>query len=550
MSGRERFLGARRAAVLALALLCASLAARSLTLSRERGFPIYDEIVYLRMARDFRELGGTLGAVRSYLRAEYRDDDGKHPLYPLLLAPLMDGSETDYARAKLVSLACALLLAGSVYALSRRLWGDDAALLSCALICLAPSTAYLSREALGDVLFACLYCAALLVLAGAGRGARSWAVFGALCGLAYLAKGDGHLLFASAGAVGLAVFGRRVLSGPQLYAALAAFAASAGFLLVRNVRAWGDPFYNFNAKSLWIDDLAFPRLWLGTPRWDQLGAALYLREHGWGRIIRRFGAGLVGFPFRLAQTIGSGPEDEPWRTCAGACLLGLALWGARCRWRAGKKQEALAVLTTGAALCLVFVWLFEVDHGVMRYVFPVAASLLPLAAVGALDLARRRFRERTTPLLRAAVAAAAIAVLAGSPRGLAGDPMTYRGVSAHWRETSAWIKGRVAPQRVMLDSRSLYSSWDAGLDLNRATLFDRPGPELSAFAARRGLRYALLDRHANARDPFRDKYGALDEQGPASFIGWGRCFHDSQTPSVFLIYSPGCPVPKREGAKK
>jgi len=166
----ERFAGAAEAVALVLLLL--TLTARSLTLSRAHPFPVFDEVAYLDLARGFAARGGALATAACYASGRCLEDN-RHPLYALALAPFVDGGPGDFARAKLLTLACALALVLVVYGAGRRLWGPGAALAAAALVALSWATALLSQQVLADVLFAALISRAWRRWSAARRGRRA-----------------------------------------------------------------------------------------------------------------------------------------------------------------------------------------------------------------------------------------------------------------------------------------------------------------------------------------------------------------------------------------
>ena len=80
-----------------LALLGLALAARSLAVSHEHPFPVYDEPDYLELAQEYAARGGILPAILCHWRVECRNDN-RNPLYLLALTPFMSGGPEDFAK--------------------------------------------------------------------------------------------------------------------------------------------------------------------------------------------------------------------------------------------------------------------------------------------------------------------------------------------------------------------------------------------------------------------------------------------------------------------
>lgn len=525
---------------LALLLLLLTLAARSLSLSRAHAFPVFDEVASLDQARGFAARGGAAATAACYARGECRDDN-RHPLYGLLLAPLMDGSPGDFARAKLLTLATALLLVLVVYGAGRALAGPGIGLAAAGAVALSWSTALLGQQALADLLFAALYCASLTVLARGVERPAGWAAFGALAGLAFLAKGDGHLLLAA----GLACaawrrrLGRRVW--PHAAAALAGFAATASVLLARNARVWGNPFHNVNAKVFWLDDWpSYWRLSADPAAWSEVGPLWYWRGHGLGDALARLARGAGSALSALVAAFGTGPEVL--HAGLGAALLALSVLGLRRRWREGGKPEAVAFASAALLLLAAFCWYAPAAGDLRRFMVPIAASLLPFAMLGGADLLRRlvsRPRGDGRARVQAGVAVLALALLVPAAGGLSADPREFWEVPPGWGEACAWLNTR-ADGSFLLPYESVYSMWSCGRDGRRPYPLLAPAPEIRDRARRFGVRAVLLDRAAGPGGLPLDKCGASDAFGPRSFLGWPRCFHGAEKPSRLLIYAPRC----------
>lgn len=522
-----------------LSLLALALASRTLSLSRSHLFPVYDEVAYLDQARDMAQRGVT-GTIACHLRGECREDN-RHPLYAAMLAPLMGAGPKDFARGKLLTLACSIGLIALVYFSCRRRWGEETGLACAALLALSWMTAHTSHQILADVLFTGIYFAALMSLVLG----RSWAVFGLLAGLAYLAKGSGHLLLLAPLALAARRLRRRQPTLGALAQAVGGFTATASLLLWRNGIVWGDVFHNFNAKVIFLDRWGDMWRLVGTPQWEEIGPAWYWRRHGTVEVLQRLLNGSKAVFINLVQCLGSGPMWPPSHLAVGAALLILAAYGVARRWREGQREEILILLSPTILYLPALAWSQQAGISGFRFLLPVAVTLLPMAVLGAGDALRRwaspAFVEKGPGALRAAVFLASTSVLIGSFKGLTLDPRRLWALPAPWAETSAWIGQHVGEEGFLISPDSLFSTWDCCRDRRRPYPFDVAEAELKAFIQRRHIRHALADKAIIAADPQTGKYGPADASGPTSFLGWPRCFHDSLQPSQSLIYSPDCP---------
>jgi hypothetical protein len=527
-------------AVLLLALLALALAARSLSLSRQHESPLYDEVAYLEMARDFSERGGVIQVIRCHLSGDCREDN-RHPLYPLLTAPFMRGGSEDFARAKLLTLSCALVLLLVVFAMSRAMWGQNIALAAVALVALSPAASYLSSRVLADVLLAVLYFAGVWLATRCDERPGPWIGLGILAGLAYLTKGNGHVLIVAGLAGGLINRRRRLWTTPGFYYGLLAFLVVSSWLLCRNALVWGNPLHNVNGRIIWLD--GWPQMWRisATPEWESVGPLWYWHHHSLAQALARFGYGTMRVMLSLLRVMSIGPMGGG--VVSGIVLLGLALAALRERWRSGPRAEVLAPASAGLVLLGALAWSVQALGLGDRFLFPIAISLAPLAALGG-HLAWRRWapREavRTGPaLLRAAIVISALAVLMPH-RGVFGeDPRLYWRVAQNEAETCVWIRKHVGNGGVLTHFMSRFSCWGGGREVRHPYPFEVPDHELRGFLDRTGCRHVLIDQ-AVPPVSYLEKYGASDGHGPSSFLGWSRCFHDSSAPSQLLLYSPDC----------
>jgi 4-amino-4-deoxy-L-arabinose transferase-like glycosyltransferase len=524
----------------AVLLLLLAFSARSLTLSQRHVVPVFDEIPYLDEAREHSRLGGPLAIAACYARGECRYDN-RNPLFSMLLAPWMTGGPRDFPRAKLAVLLCALALLLTVHLFTRALWDAEVGLLATALLALSPMLAQQSQQVLADVLYAALYCASLGALLLWERAPRGWAACGALAGAAYLAKGSGHFLLLAPAALSVLRFGRRAPLKPGVWISAAAFAAVAGFLLLRNVRVFGDPFYNVNAKGLWLDD--WSQVWSplsGAHGMAELGPLRYLSTHTLSEIAARCWRGALKAFSQLVETAAFGPVTAGSFT--GLVFLAAAARGLRAEVRAGRPERALVPLAAALPLFAAYAWASSAGIVGYRFHIATAASLAAAAALG-LREAWRRFGPALPPALSrawaapAAAAVAALLALAPAAGGLARSPSDLWAVPPHWSVTADWLAAHMGDKGFLLSQQSYFSLWDRpGHDPRQIFSYERPAAEVLAFADARGADLLVLDTRAPSAGLFPERFGRMDEHGPLSYLGWPRCYQDPVVPSQFLVY--------------
>jgi len=531
----------RRAAAALIALAVLGLCAETTRLSATRPHPRYDEVAYIALARDFAREGGVARTVDCYLEARCREDS-RPPLYQFLLVPLADDSPRFFADAKLVSLATVLLLLAVVFVVLRRTFSPAVAAGSVIALALMPILSDYGARVLHDPLYVLVTFAAVQAMAaGQQRGFLFWIGAGALVGLAFLTKGSGHLLWLPLLAVSVYHHRAALWRRPIVYAAACGFVAVAFFLLWRNYKLWGSPLYNVNGRQVWIDQ--WRDIWALqlSPEWSKVGLGWYLARHSIWRLVyelARESAKLVGY---FAYVAAVGPAHDVARVLTGAAVMALAALGVRRRWRAGRRDEVVAVLTT---VGFFFAGLALAARGgpgsQSRYVLPYVVLLVPYAVYEAHERLWPRWRGSSGAAL-AVVTVALAARLGFAAPGALVNPRASYAVEPRWHETSEWLSRALVPgERFALDYRGYYSTWDLprpDTDPRWNFWFGTPTGELMPFLDRSHIRKALLDTAAPGYGELADKLSpSSDAHGPLAFLGWPRCFADGATPSRFLIY--------------
>jgi hypothetical protein len=542
----------RRAAALLVALAVAMLAAQTLRTSAGRLYPRYDEVSYLALGRAMAHEGGLRGQIGCYLAARCKEDN-RPPLYQLLLAPFLDDTPSDFARAKLVELGTALLLVVTVGVVVRRAFSPAVAAGSVVLLCLMPVLPDYGARLMHDLLFCAFTFAAVFAIADwQERGAAHWFVAGGIIGLAFLTKGSGHLLWLPLLVTALVHHRGRLWRRPVVYAAAAGFLATAFFLLIRNVKLRGNPFYNVNSAEVWLDSWRQALVMRLGPERAQLGLGWYLRRHSLIELVIKLGRGFGAVVGLFVYAAGFGAANIPARVATGLAVMALAFLGLRRRWRAGHRTELVAVLSTvalySAALALAASGAPEPQ---VRYVLPYVVLLLPFAVHEAIARFWPRLEAwgalRFPALPAGAPVLGAVALwlalrLALAVPGISGDPRQFYAVDPQSHETSLWLSQHLGPgERFALPFQSYYSTWDLPrpeLDPRWFIWFGIPANDLLGFMHQAGIRKVVIDLADSGLSGYADKLWASpsDAHGPLAFLGWPRCFSDSKLPTRFLVY--------------
>jgi hypothetical protein len=543
---------ARRASTVLIGLAVAAVTAQILQASAAKLYPKYDEVKYLAIARDYAHEGGTLPVIKCYAEARCLDAI-RPPFYQLFLAPVVDDQPHAFARAKLVEYAMALAFIATVGLIAARVFSRRVGVGSAIAVSLLSVMPEYGARLMHDLLFSTITVAAVYAFAcWQDRGVRHWLAAGALIGLAFITKGSGHVLWAGLVAVAFYRHRRALVRRPILYAAAAGFLIVSSFYLMRNVKAFGSPFYSYIAPQLWLEKWRdFWALQL-TPAYKAASFFTYMQTHTVGQLLFKIGRGIVLFIGLLFYTSGMLFQNQIARVFPGIGLLVLAGLGLRRRWREGRRVEVVAV---GSTLAVYFAALSLAASGMnelqVRYVVPYIAVLIPYAV--------HELLERVWPWLRAwlathwpQVAPVRVAVTAlgiflaarfalAAPAAFAKSPLELYAVEPHWHETSLWLSQHLGPgERFAMPYQSYYSNWDVPRpdpDTRWPFWYGGPADEMLKFMRQEHVRTALIDRESAGFAEDRQKLSAeTDAHGPLKFLDWPRCFADSATPSRFLIY--------------
>lgn len=544
-------MGSRFTAFVLVTLALLGFAGDVMKQSASQLAPRYDEVAYLAVARDYAHEGGIAATIQCHLQARCREDN-RPPLFELMLEAVADDTPAMFARAKLVTFATSLLLLALVFAMVRKVFSWPVAVGSMMAVCLMPALSDYASHVQHDPLYAALTFTVVFAIASwQDRGAVWWLLAGATVGLAFLTKGSGHILFVPLVAVSLYRHRLGLLRKPILYAASVGFVAVSFFLLWRNLRLAGSPFYNVNGRGIWLD--RWQDVWALQldPEWSKVGLGWYLQRHSVvdlaSKVLRGFGL-TVGI---FIYAAGVGFASPVARTLSGIVVCALAALGMRRRWRAGHKLEILSVLSTlvifGGALTLA------TSGGPgpnARYTYPYALLLVPYFVVESLEriwvplAAWIRGRRSGGHADRVGVAIVAVLLalrLVFTAPALFANPLSFYRVEPRWHETSTWLAQHLDPdEKFAMPYQSLYSIWDvsaAETDPRWSFWYGMPEARLRHYLDSAGIRRLLVDLAAPGFAEYADKLSTVkDAHGPTAFLDWPRCFADSAEPSRFLIF--------------
>jgi hypothetical protein len=537
-----------------LVLACAVFCARVLVTATERRQPVWDEVDYLAVAREYAGHGGTVATIQCYAAGQCRNDT-RDPLYILLLAPAASDGAEFFETARFLTFGTALLLLASSFLTTRRRFGLATSAGTVIWLCSLPALGEVASKVLCDVLLAACAVLAVHLIAETPPHSLRWsAVAGVAIGLTYLTKGNGYLLLAPLVCVGLRRDGLGFLWTSRFYAALAGFIGVSGFLLWRNAIVFGNPLHHIANKTAWLDRWSDVWTLSRTPEWDHVGLRWYLQHHGvWDLTVRA----VNGLGDTLSALMLTAGIDIPWlgplstwvmepRRLTGILLVGLASAGMVRSYRAGRQDDVLAVVST----LLVFLLAFSVGaQGIGgipdRFVLPLVVLLVPYAVSVLVEgwtsvlSGRRRLLRVTAP--QTVIAVVLGVALIDSAKDFKERSIRFVEVPDEWHETSTWLAEHLAPrERFALPSNSNYSTFDLACpdpDPRWVYAFQTPAPAMIAGLRAAHVALVVIDVEDPELGSYRSKLSSeRDQHGALTFLGWPRVFADSGTPSRFLIY--------------
>jgi hypothetical protein len=465
------------AIVFILLLTGISFYLQSVDSSRSHPVAIYDEVAVLDLARDFKDRGSPVQVINDYFQGRVTEDN-RHPLYPMLLSGFMKYEPGDFARAKSLNLAVGLAFIFFGFLLSYLLWGGAVGCLTALFLGVSSVMIYLSSQATPDLLFAFFYFASLAVLMKFSGRYPGWLAYGVTCGLAYLTKGNAYLLLLPALVWGLWNRKRAFLTQPHFYMMLLGFAFISSFLIFRNLLVFHAPFHNMNSKVFWLDGWPEYFVLSSGPEWGRVGLFWYLSQHSFSQILVRLFHGIQSTGTMLVFSMGTGSGG--CLMASGVVMLGLALFGLALKWRDGHRQQVMVVGCMGGLFFLLFSWYDQAVGGDVRFMFPVAASLVPFSSIGVISLyglIRARLAKAPDPRIVIVV----IALLAGirtiviERNAFALNPLHLAQFPVEWQETSRWIREHLPGEKFLLNNRSFFSQWDCCRNRMIAYPFEVPG---------------------------------------------------------------------------
>jgi hypothetical protein len=416
-------------------------------------YPFYDDVGYLGRAEDIHRLGGPWALLRALYGGSFLEAN-RHPLYLALLSLVAGTDEAYHRRAQMLGIALGGVGLLATWWTTRRLLGAAVAALTLGFLAVNGTLLEHSAREACDALLVALWVLAVGEMVR-GDGSRwAWPLAGVWAGLAYLCKGTGLLLPLSLGLALLLARGWRVLTSLPAWGFALTFLGVASPLLVRNLRAYGSPFFNVNSRYLWANGLPdFAELFAPGAE-AQLPHSLrdYLAQASASDVLRRVGRGLLETTFSLGDALAlASPRPGGVLHLLWVALgLGVAAVAIRAAWQRRESWPGRLVLVH-VGVCFAFFVAYDAVAGAARYLLPVAAVL---SAVAARDLLVWATEGSVWHLRRAALV---LALPLAAVTALAAGPDTPPG----FVEAQTWLRDHVQiGEGFAIDSRThLQPGW-------------------------------------------------------------------------------------------
>lgn len=429
-----------------------------------------------------RNLVSGKGLTVDYVAQFYRDYGPglSHPadtwplLQPLMIAPFFAVLGAQTWVAKLPNLFVLLGLAWVVFALSRRIWDARVGLFAAVLTLLHPyffnSVLYPINDLAFTLIFFCLAWAVWRLLPPEGDEMRSLPVrdlllTGALAGLLVWSKPSGATLLVGLAAWALLAWKR---SGHAVPWRGLAYAAGAAFvmllpLFVRNLLAFGAPFYSTEGTDAWVlrywplhDWEDIYKYYIGSsdpphPRWIVGG------KFGYQNLFDAIGysfrwlwqKGVLGAPGQGDYVMGMLPLS--------GALVGAGALGRRARGLLG--MVGLSITLYG--LFVLLYWHFEGRY--FQVAVPWLYMLLAWGVFWLWDRLRGSIVEGLATRLGLIVLPVAVAAFLWPSIEAIGEQVQSDTASTGFVTAMQWLKANSAPSDVVMTRDPWELNWYTGL---------------------------------------------------------------------------------------
>jgi 4-amino-4-deoxy-L-arabinose transferase-like glycosyltransferase len=223
-------------------------------------------------------------------------DGNRHPLYPLLLAPLAIRDISFFTAAKIFSMIIGSLSLGIVFVVSRHIVGEVGGVAVLGLMAwnaeFRRTAAFVNVEVLFVPLFILAWYTAVQALTAISEKTVLWSsLAGFSAGLVYLTKANGILLVLIYGVSLFWLMGPKLIRSSNLWLFIITFLLTALPFWFYNAAQYGNPWFNINTTNyMWLDS------WEESYVYEASALptiSTYWRHHSVAQIGERVGNGLL-----------------------------------------------------------------------------------------------------------------------------------------------------------------------------------------------------------------------------------------------------------------
>lgn len=254
---------------------------------------IADEGAYEKLAGEIQRQGSFWEFPAYYLGGQFTETF-RGPLYVWLLSPIHDGQGLNRGLARAINTVLGAMAAVIVFLLVSRLWepaiGLGAGVIAAVSNCTTLYGGIVAVEPLMMIGALLAWYCCLKALQDSNMEARHLVAALGLSAIAYYLKAHAFFFAPALLLTGIITSRMAFLRKRSLWLGLILMVLLLSFNVVRNMRAFGKPFYSEASIELWLDDASDS----DEPGWQKkYGPVQYFRTHTPGQFAQRMVNGMI-----------------------------------------------------------------------------------------------------------------------------------------------------------------------------------------------------------------------------------------------------------------
>lgn len=321
-----------------------------------------DTHLYLADSIHIKDNGGIFNFLNFCMSGNYREAD-RHPVYLLYLSVLASRGLSFFPIAKLMTLLTGLVLVISVYLIAQKHFGEITGIIAVLLLIFNKQIVYLSSMVVSTIPYSIFVILSWHYITSGFKHNRLWITAGIFVGLAYMTKGSGLFVIFAFIITLFVVYKWRFVLNRFVWTFVICFLFISSPLIVRNIKVYHSPFYNYNSKLLWFDEFEM----IMNPEYYQRTHTLltYIKTHTVKQIWNRLIQGMIRDGNLWIKTMTPRSLNL---NLAGLGILIIALWGI-----ASDPERTRSIFSLGLILIfyIFFAWWFKSQPRYFIVVFPI-----------------------------------------------------------------------------------------------------------------------------------------------------------------------------------